>query len=73
MSTAGVEAAYMIGLLTQYGYDPSYLYNAGTFTNGMGDVIAYKDDENHQHFIKPNTSYTVNLSFNWGELTPIEE
>ncbi len=73
MSTAGVEASYMIALLTQLGYDPSYLYNAGTFTNGMGDVIAYKDYSKHRHYIQPNTTYTVNLSFDWGELTPITE
>lgn len=72
ISTAGVESAYMINLLIQYGYDPALLYNAGTFTNGMGDIIAYRDYANHQYYIEPNHGYGYSVSYDFGELTPIE-
>ncbi len=72
MSTAGVESAYMINLLIQYGYDPALLYNAGTFTNGMGDIIAYRDYANHQYYLEPNHGYGYTVSYDFGELTPIE-
>ncbi len=68
ISTAGVEAAYMINLLKQYGYDPSLLYNAGTFTNGMGDIIAYRDYPLHRHYTEGTEVYSVTGVFDWGEL-----
>ena len=71
ISTAGVEAAYMINLLTQYGYDASLLYNAGTFTNGIGNTTAYMNKEDHKYYIKGDSSYELEVTFNWGELTPI--
>ena len=42
ISTAGVESCYFLNLLIQLGYNPSNLYNAGSFTNGMGKDIAYR-------------------------------
>ena len=72
MSTAGVEAAYMINLLKQCGYDASLLYNAGTFTNAIGDTKAYMNLEDHKYYIEPNSTYNLHVKFDWGELTPIE-
>ena len=72
MSTAGVEAAYMINLLKQCGYDASLLYNAGTFTNAIGDTKSYMNLEDHKHYIEPNTTYNLHVKFDWGELTPVE-
>ena len=72
ISTAGVEAAYMINLLIQYGYDPAKLYNAGTFTNGIGDTVAYRDYPEHRFYIEPLQAFQVTLSFDWGELTVLE-
>ena len=73
MSTAGVEAAYMINLLKQLGYDASKLYNAGTFTNGVGDTIAYMKYPEHKYYIEPELAYTLEVNFRFGELTPINE
>ncbi|MBE6121370.1 MAG: hypothetical protein E7190_01480 [Erysipelotrichaceae bacterium] len=72
ISTAGVEAAYMINLLKQYGYDPSLLYNAGTFTNGIGSTAAYRDLENHRYYIAPVQAFRASLSFDWGELNSVQ-
>ncbi|MCR5230846.1 MAG: hypothetical protein K6D03_12045 [Solobacterium sp.] len=72
MSTAGVEAAYMINLLKQYGYDPSLLYNAGTFTNGIGNVTAYRDYPMHRYYTEGTDAYSVTASFSWGELHEIK-
>ena len=73
MSTAGVEAAYMISLLQQLGYDGKLLYNAGTFSNGMGDIIAYKDYSEAKYLIPEPNVYTVTSQFSWNEtLTPIQ-
>lgn len=71
MSTAGVEATYLMNLLIQLGYDGSKLYNAGPFTNGMGDIVAYKDYKGAQYYYPGTNVYTVNVVPNWGELTPI--
>lgn len=73
MSTAGVEAAYMINLLKQYDYDPSLLYNAGTFANGIGDTTAYMKKEDHKYYIEGYSGYDLDINFNWGELTPINK
>lgn len=72
MSTAGVEAAYMINLLIQYGYDPARLYNAGTFTNGIGDTAAYRDLKDHRHYIEPIQAFRASLSFDWGDMHILE-
>lgn len=71
ISTAGVEAAYMICLLQQLGYDGSKLYNAGTFSNGMGNIIAYKDYPDAKYHVPGTNVYTVSSQFLWSEtLTP---
>lgn len=71
ISTAGVEAAYIICLLEQLGYDGSYLYNAGTFSNGMGNIIAYKDYPDARYHVPGTNVYTVASQFIWNEtLTP---
>jgi len=72
MSTAGVEAAYMINLLIQYGYDPARLYNAGTFTNGIGDTAAYRDLKDHKYYIEPLQAFRASLSFDWGDMHILE-
>lgn len=72
ISTAGVEAAYTICLLEQLGYDGSQLYNAGTFSNGMGNIIAYKDYPDAKYHVPGTNVYTVASQFVWNEsLTPI--
>lgn len=72
-SSAGVEAAYMISLLMQLGYDGANLYNAGTFTNGMGDIIAYRNYPEAKYYIPGTNVYSVNVHFNWdGSLTEIK-
>lgn len=73
ISTAGVEAAYLMNLLVQLGYDGSKLYNAGTFSNGMGNIIAYRDYEDAKYYCEGTNVYSVTVNPNWGELTPIEE
>lgn len=72
MSTAGVEATYMMNLLIQLGYDPANLYNAGCFSNGIGDQIAYRNYEQARYFTPGHEAYTIKASYDWGELTPIE-
>ena len=72
ISTAGVEAAYTICLLEQLGYDGSQLYNAGTFSNGMGNIIAYKDYPEAKYHVPGTNVYTIASQFIWNEsLTPI--
>ena len=72
IASAGVESAYMINLLIQYGWDPSTLYNCGSFSNGMGSDIAYRDYEGAKHYIPGTDSYTVSTSIDWGEVTPVQ-
>ena len=71
-STAGVESAYMINLLIQYGYDPSRLYNAGSFTNSVGSNISYKDSKTHKYYIEGTNIYTVQTQYSWEDLTVIQ-
>lgn len=72
IASAGVESAYMINLLIQYGWDPSKLYNCGSFSNGMGNDIAYRDYEGAEHYIPGTDSYTVTTAVDWGEVTPVQ-
>ena len=72
MSTAGVEATYMMNLLIQLGYDPANLYNAGCFSNGIGDQVAYRNVEQARYYTPGHEAYTVSVSYDWGELTPID-
>lgn len=72
-STAGVEATYLMNLLIQLGYDGSKLYNAGYFSNSIGNNIAYREYENAKYYVKGIQSYKVNYQVDWGEITPIDE
>lgn len=72
ISTAGVEAAYLMNLLVQLGYDPANLYNAGSFSNSMGSNLAYRDLKEAKHLVEGTNAYTVEVQVNWGELTYIE-
>lgn len=69
ISTAGVEATYLMNLLIQLGYDSSKLYNAGSFSNSMGTNIAYREYDDAKYYVKGIQSYTVDYRVNWGELT----
>ena len=69
-STAGVEAAYMINLLVQYGYDPALLYHAGSFTTSMGASLSYRDRKDHRYYIPGTDVYTVSTAYSWNRLTP---
>ncbi len=73
ISTAGVEATYLMNLLVQLGYDPSKLYNAGSFSNPMGNIVAYRTYDGAKHLVEGTNAYTVEAQFNWGELTPLSE
>lgn len=73
ISTAGVEAAYLMNLLVQLGYDPANLYNAGSFSNSMGSNIAYRTYDNAKHLVEGTNAYTVRSIFDWGELTRLSE
>ncbi len=70
LSTAGVEASYLIALLIQVGYDGSKLYNAGPFSNSVGSNIAYRDYKDAKYLVEGNNAYTLDYKINYGELTP---
>jgi 3-mercaptopyruvate sulfurtransferase SseA len=70
MSTAGVEASYLISLLIQEGYDGSKLYNAGPFSNTVGTNIAYRDFKEAKYLIRGSNAYTLDYKINFGDLTP---
>ena len=72
IASAGVESAYLINLLKQYGYDASLLYNCGAFTNSLAENVAYLDYLQAKYLVKPIAQYDVNVIYDWGELTPIE-
>lgn len=72
IASAGVESCYLMNLLIQYGYDASFLYNAGAVTNSLGKNVAYKDLQNKEHFVGPIDTFKVDNKIDWGELTPIE-
>ncbi|MBQ9494174.1 MAG: hypothetical protein IJR50_00875 [Treponema sp.] len=65
ISTAGVESCYFLNLLVQLGYDGARLYNAGSFTNGMGNDIAYRTYRNARHLVRgielPATKITYTI------------
>lgn len=71
IASAGVESAYMINLLIQYGWDPAKLYNCGSFSTGMGNDIAYHEYESARYYLPGTDSYQISTSVDWGELTPI--
>jgi rhodanese-related sulfurtransferase len=70
LSTAGVEASYLIALLIQEGYDGGKLYNAGPFSNTVGSNVAYRDFKEAKYLVKGNNAYTLEYKINFGELTP---
>lgn len=72
IATAGVESSYLLSLLIQLGYDPSLLYNVGSFTTGMGEDIAYRAFENAKHLIPPMELYETKITFQWENLTPLK-
>ena len=73
ISTAGVEATYLMNLLIQIGYDGSKLYNAGCYSNGIGNAQAYRLLENTKYKVNGQNIYTIDYTINWGELTPINK
>ncbi len=70
ISTAGVEATYMINLLIQLGYDSTKLYNAGGFSNTVGNNIAYKDIKTTKYKVAPLESNQLTITYSWNKLTP---
>ena len=72
IATAGVESCYLMNLLIQLGYDPAIMYNVGSFTNGMGNDIAYKHYSEAKHLVEPFELYDTNITYKWENLTPIK-
>ena len=72
IATAGVESSYLINLLKQYGYDASLLYNAGSMENSLGKNVAYFDLDDPKYVVEGIDSYRTIITYDWGELTPIE-
>jgi len=73
IASAGVESAYLINLLIQYGWDPATLYNCGSFSNGMGSDVAYREYENAKYYLPGNEIYQYRVNIDWGQLTPIND
>ena len=71
-STAGVEATYLANLLIQYGYDPLKIYNVGNFSNDLGSLVAYRNNKNAKYYVPGTNVFTLDYSFNLGEMTPLE-
>lgn len=63
ISTAGVESCYFLNLLIQLGYDPAKLYNAGSFTTGMGEDIAYRAYSGAQYLVPGTPLYDTEIIF----------
>lgn len=72
ISTAGVEATYLMNLLIQLGYDASKLYNAGCYSNGIGDAPAYRLLENTKYKVNGQNIFSMDYTINWGELTILQ-
>ena len=70
ISTAGVESCYFLNLLFQLGYNPEKLYNAGSFTNGMGNDIAYRTYKNARHLVKGIPLVDTQIVHTFSSLTP---
>lgn len=73
MSTAGVEAQYLINLLRQYEYDGTQLYNVGNFSNTLGTLIAYRLRTDALYLVSGHASFQVNINYDFGPLTPLSE
>ena len=63
ISTAGVESVYLLNLLEQLGYDPHRLYNVGSYTNGMGEDIAYMTYENAKYRVSKMEFYDTTIRY----------
>ena len=74
ISTAGVESVYLLNLLEQLGYDPHRLYNVGSYTNGMGEDIAYMTYEDAKYRVEKREIYDTTISYrlNTEDFTKIE-
>lgn len=72
IATAGVESCYLLNLLVQLGYDSDKLYNAGSFTTGMGDDIAYVSYKDAKYLVEPVYLDDTSISYSFEGLTPIE-
>lgn len=73
ISTAGVESSYFIALLIQLGYDGSMIYNVGSFTNGVGEAIAYRLYEDAKYLVEPIELYDTIITYKFDKLTPIQK
>ena len=63
ISTAGVESVYLLNLLEQLGYDPHRLYNVGSYTNGMGEDIAYMTYEEAKYRVDKIEFYDTKIQY----------
>ena len=72
IATAGVESCYLLNLLVQLGYDSDKLYNAGSFTTGMGEDIAYVSRKDAKFLVRPVYLDDTSISYSFEGLTPIE-
>ncbi|MGN1404666.1 MAG: rhodanese-like domain-containing protein [Erysipelotrichaceae bacterium] len=72
IATAGVESCYLLNLLVQLGYDSDKLYNAGSFTTGMGDDIAYVSYKDAKYLIRPVYLDDTDIFYSFEGLTPVE-
>lgn len=73
ISTAGVEATYLLNLLIQLGYDASLLYNVGPFSNSVGSLTAYRLLSDKKYYQTPSFEINYQIDMNWDTLTMISE
>ncbi|MBP3709599.1 MAG: hypothetical protein J6I73_04260 [Treponema sp.] len=73
ISTAGVESCYFLNLLVQLGYDETRLYNAGCFTNGMGNDIAYKTYRDARYLVHGIALPATNITYTIDSLAKIKD
>ncbi len=69
ISTAGVESCYFLNLLLQLGYNGENLYNAGSFTNGMGKDIAYRSYKKARFLVKGIELSDTKIEYSFKGLT----
>lgn len=73
ISTAGVESCYFLNLLVQLGYNEAQLYNAGSFTNGMGNDIAYRTYRDAQHLVHGIELPATKITYAFDSLVKIKK
>lgn len=71
ISTAGVESCYFLNLLVQSGYNPEKLYNAGSFTTGMGSDPAYRMLPDVKYLVDGIELYDTAINYSFQNLTKI--